>query len=659
MKPLSCDHYRPRALCCLVSALAAAILVFSGTSAADSEASSLSEDDFLANIPVAITASRLAQPLNETPTAVTIIDREMIKASGATELVDLLRLVPGMQVGSFAAGRTAVSYHGLSNSYARRMQVLIDGRTVYEPSFGGVHWLTLPIALDDIEKIEIIRGPSAATHGANAFLGVISIKTIAAAAQRGTSVQLAKGSADVDHVLARHGESHGQFNYRISAEHRSTDGFRELNDSYFTNTLAFRGELNHSPQDTTTIQLGANNFHSLQGGQSGDIEPPNAFVTYSSFQQIDVRHTFSPTREVNFRLFHTSSNDRESWVEDPLNAQGENRNAIAFDRDATKERSDLEVENTVSFSELYRMAWGGGLRQDKVKDATAQTEPVLDVKLYRAFANLQARPTDNLVAHAGAMFEHHSLVGSDVSPRLALNYHVGAHHTLRAGYSRAFRNPVLAEESANIVFRDANSDPVFTLFKTTGGLVPEEIDSRELGYYGSFPEYGLSVDVKLYRDKITKLIRSYFDLSANALNFRNADEANVTGAEIEAGYQRHGTRAQLTYSNEDIDSENITGRYTNSAPQNKWTLFLAHRFAGALDTSLTYVYVGPMEWLGTREPLQSYDRLDMRVAHPFKMGGADCEVAVIGQGLSGPYADFFRAATFDRRAYLSLRVQAF
>lgn len=658
MKNLSCDHHLPRTLRCLLSTFAAATLV-AGTNLAAAEVSSLSEDDFLANIPVAITASRLAQPLNETPTAVTVIDREMIKQSGATELVELLRLVPGMAVGSFAAGRTAVSYHGLSNSYARRMQVLVDGRSVYEPSFGGVHWLTLPMAIDDIEKIEIIRGPSAATHGANALLGVISITTTDAAAQHGTSVKLAKGAADVDHALVRHGASQDDFSYRISGEHRSTDGFGSLNDAYFANTIAFRGELRHSPQNTATIQLGASGFHALQGGQSGDIEPTNTLVTFSNFEQVDLRHTFSSTREFNLRLYHTSSNEHESWTEEPASAATESRNAILFDRNATKERTDLELENVVSFNELYRMAWGGGLRQDKVKDAAAQTEPVLDVKLYRLFANLQARPTDNLVSHVGAMLEHHSLVGSDVSPRVALNYHVSAHHTFRTGYSRAFRNPVISEENANLIFRDANDTPVFTLFKTTGGLVPEKINSFELGYYGNFPEYGLTLDVKVYRDKITNLIRSYFDLTSNALNFRNADEANVTGAEIEAAYRRHGTRANVTYSNQDIDSENITGRYTTSAPHNKWTLFLAHRFNGALDTSLTYVYVGPMEWLGTREPLKSYDRLDVRVAHPFKMGNADCEVAIVGQGLSGPYADFVGAAKFDRRAYLSLRVQAY
>jgi len=658
MEISTCDRYSRRAWHCIFSALIALTLT-PATRPAAAEGSSLSEDDFLANIPVAITASRLAQPLNETPTAVTIIDREMIRASGATELTDLLRLVPGMEVGSFAAGRAAVSYHGLSNSYARRMQVLVDGRTVYEPSFGGVHWLTLPVAMDDIEKIEIIRGPSAATHGANAFLGVVSITTVDAATQRGTSVQLAKGSADVDQALVQHGGSHDKFSYRISGEHRSTDGFRDLNDSYFANIISFRGELHQSPQDSATLQLGANGFHALQGGQSGDIEPVNTLTTFSNFEQVELRHSFSSDRESNLRLYHTSSNEQESWEEGAASAAAENRNAVDFNRNATKERTDLELENTVSFNERYRMAWGGGLRQDKVKDAAAQSDPVLDVKLYRLFTNLQARPTDKLVAHIGAMFEHHSLVGSDVSPRVAFNYHVSARHTFRAGYSRAFRNPVIAEENASLVLKDANDDPVFTLFKATGGLTPESIHSTEIGYFGNYAEYGLSLDVKVYRDKISNLIRSYFDLSSNALNFRNADEAKVTGAEIEAGYRRHGTRANLTYSNEDIDSENITGRYTSSAPQNKWTLFLAHRFTDALDTSLTYVYVGPMEWLGTREPLRSYDRLDMRVAHPFKMGTTDCEIAIVGQGLSGPYADFVGAATFDRRAYLSLRVQAF
>lgn len=658
MKSLSSAFYRSRAQQFLFLTLAGVTFV-AGTSLAASEGGSLSADDFLANIPVAITASRLAQPLNETPTAVTVIDREMIKASGATELIDLLRLVPGMAVGSSAGDNVAVSYHGLSNSYARRMQLLIDGRTVYDPLFGGANWFALPVTIDDIEKIEIIRGPSAASHGANSFLGVISITTRVPSAQRGASVQLDKGTHDTDRALLRFGSGANNLSYRATFEHRSSNGFENIDDAYFVNVFNFRGELSTSATTTAALQLGASDHHGEESGGPDGMAPLRTLTTSTHYEQIDIHHAFTDSHELHTRLFHTSENNRNAWNEIPESAQAENRDPITYDRDASKQRIDVELEDTMAWSERLRLAWGGGLRQDKVEDAASLTEPTLKVELYRLFANMQARPTENIVAHAGAMLEHNSLAGTDISPRLAVNYHLGQHHTLRAGSSRAYRNPVLAEENADIVFRTANGDPVLTLFKSTGGLTPESIHSTEIGYFGNYAEYGLNLDVKLYRDKITNLIRSYFDLTSNALNFRNADEANVTGAEIEAGYRHHGTRANLTYSNEDIDSENITGRYTNSAPQNKWTLFLSHRFPAALDASLTYVYVGPMEWLGTREPLQSYDRLDVRVAHPFKMGGSDCEVAIVGQGLSGPYTDFYRAAAFDRRAYLSLRVQTF
>ena len=131
------------------------------------EPSLLSEQEFLAELPVVLTASRLAQPQAEAPAAVTIIDRQMIDASGARNLSEVFRLVPGFQVEFENGHRHVVGYHGLADEFSRRLQVLIDGRSVYRPSFGGVSWSDLPIALDDIERIEVIRGPNAVTYGAN------------------------------------------------------------------------------------------------------------------------------------------------------------------------------------------------------------------------------------------------------------------------------------------------------------------------------------------------------------------------------------------------------------------------------------------------------------------------------------------------------------
>ena len=166
------------------------------------EPSLLSEQEFLAELPVVLTASRLAQPQTEAPAAVTVIDRQMIAASGVRNLSEVFRLAPGFQVGFESGHRHVVGYHGLADEFSRRLQVLIDGRSVYLPSFGGVSWSDLPIALDDIERIEVIRGPNAVTYGANSFLAIINITTRHSAADRGGFVRATAGSNDIrDGVL--------------------------------------------------------------------------------------------------------------------------------------------------------------------------------------------------------------------------------------------------------------------------------------------------------------------------------------------------------------------------------------------------------------------------------------------------------------------------
>lgn len=110
------------------------------------------------------------------PGSISVLDRELIQASGARELTELLRLVPGMIVVTDDI-KVQVNYHGGHAAQARRMQVLIDGRSVYRPGLAEVDWKDLPVSLEDIERIEVFRGPNTVSYGANALTGVVNIIT--------------------------------------------------------------------------------------------------------------------------------------------------------------------------------------------------------------------------------------------------------------------------------------------------------------------------------------------------------------------------------------------------------------------------------------------------------------------------------------------------
>ncbi|MCP5293043.1 MAG: TonB-dependent receptor, partial [Burkholderiales bacterium] len=133
-----------------------------------------------------VTASRQSQKLNQVPSAVFVITGEDIRRSGATSIPEALRMAPGVQVERSSTDKWAVSIRGFNGVYANKLQVLMDGRSVYNPLFAGVQWEQQDTLLEDIERIEVIRGPAAAVWGANAVNGVINIITKKAADTQGT-----------------------------------------------------------------------------------------------------------------------------------------------------------------------------------------------------------------------------------------------------------------------------------------------------------------------------------------------------------------------------------------------------------------------------------------------------------------------------------------
>ncbi|HRH90316.1 MAG TPA: TonB-dependent receptor plug domain-containing protein, partial [Agitococcus sp.] len=189
-------------------------------------------DDFLfaeQEMPVVLSATRLKQAVADAPASVTIIDRQMIAQSGAREIPDVLRLVPGMVVGYEKGWDAFVSYHGTSADMARRMQVLVDGRSVFQPSLAFVDWIGLPLELDDIDRIEVIRGPNAAAYGANSFLAVVNIITRNPADLPTVRAYTRQGGEGINDNFVSYAGVKNQFSWQLSANQRNDDGF----DKYF------------------------------------------------------------------------------------------------------------------------------------------------------------------------------------------------------------------------------------------------------------------------------------------------------------------------------------------------------------------------------------------------------------------------------------------
>jgi iron complex outermembrane receptor protein len=187
-------------------------------------------DEF--SVPVVLTATRIQQHQADVPASVTILDSELIKQLGVQSLSELLRYVPGMMVGPDNNNNSdAVHYHGGPAALPKNLQVLINGRSMYRSGLAAVSWFEMPVALEDIRRIEVVRGPNASSYGANAYQAVINILTKHPADTYGTSVSYSGGNNGEDDVYLRQGGKVGETDYRLSFTQRKSDGFDEQDDS--------------------------------------------------------------------------------------------------------------------------------------------------------------------------------------------------------------------------------------------------------------------------------------------------------------------------------------------------------------------------------------------------------------------------------------------
>ncbi|MDX1694436.1 MAG: TonB-dependent receptor [Ketobacteraceae bacterium] len=174
--------------------------------------------------------SKRVQPLSDSPAAVYVITSEEIRRSGATSVADVLRLAPGVEVAKLNASTWAISIRGLNSMYSHNLLVLVDGRSIYSPLYGGVYWDAVMPMLEDIERIEVIRGPGASLWGVNAVNGVINIISRSSELTQGYRAVVAAGNEE-NHLRLRSGGQTGQLFYRGYAVHRDVDDGRLESDN--------------------------------------------------------------------------------------------------------------------------------------------------------------------------------------------------------------------------------------------------------------------------------------------------------------------------------------------------------------------------------------------------------------------------------------------
>ena len=652
----------------MAGALALASLA---TQAADDRVPPSDEKIFLEDQPVVLTVSRLSQPVNEAPAAVTVIDRRMIQASGFRDIPSLLRLVPGFQVVYARGNVPAVTYHGLSSIYPRRMQVLVDGRSIYTTAYGQVLWRTLPLSIEDIDRIEVVRGPNAANDGINAFFATVNIITRTGGQDRGTLLAAAVGDHDVRDATLRYSGSSGALDYRVTVSRRQDDWYDNVFDSARERFINARADYRPTVGDEINVQAGASVGKQEEGVVAGTpYDPPRDTEPQNYFVQARWRRSFDFDTEISLHAHHTVDYTRDEYrlriprVRPSFPPGGID---IPYDQNFRLARTAVELSGSTRPSQNLRLAGAGEVRYDSARSIFyTGSDRLLDGYIYRLSGSGEYRMRSDWLLHFGAMIEKNYSVGTRVSPRIALSYLPAPAHSFRVSASKGYRSPTFLENHADVkwLFGGALLNQEY---KSPGHLEPESITSVELGYLFREPAWGVAFDSRVFFNRVHDIIELFTvrwptpspELFGDGRyrQFANLFEARQKGVEFTARWQP-ARRSWIVWNQTWTDTESNNFDYSNSTPNNDTSILGSHDFGGGVTASAGFYRLNGMTWIGSAGGgrIPKYDRLDARIAKAWGGAGRRVEVAFVVQSLFGGYLEQTPDRNFDRRYFATLKL---
>ena len=593
-------------------------------------------DEPTMDIPVVLTAARLRQSQLDTPASVTVIEADTIAALGFKDIEDIFRLVPGMLVGYHSATgekSPSVSYHGTQAAEHRRLQVLIDGRSVYKPALAQVDWVNIPLAIEDIERIEVIRGPSSATYGANAYLGTINILTKHPNAKKGMTAKVRAGNRHVSDAYVNLSGQVGQTDIHLTLANKHKSGFdylrndegnnRDSVSSVFTQVRTFT-QLN--PSSSFEWQSG------YKTGKNQQKQSDNDSITYNSEEDIEAQdlfawskynHEFSSSQFSHLQVYSQIFERTQQW-----NACIDQGQVICGDLDANikETKSEVEYQHTSTWSDKLRTVAGMRLRLDEFESITYNNGRSDNLNS-SVFTNVEYRFAEDFILNLGGMYESDDLNGQHFSPRVAVNYHLSNNQTLRFIYSEAIRSPSLYEKEGRraLLLSNASIDGIevdnFTLPGVGGEgnseLLNEKIYSHEISYFGLWPAINGQLDIKLFYDELNGLISEGLSLSDTLTNENRLVQKGLEGQltcnlgtdnKLIVSFSLLSTDDDFSGNNDKISKE------SNLSADSSGSVVWLHNLHQNTQLGAAYYHVNNWGEQAHSEGLQ-FSRLDLNVNH--------------------------------------------
>jgi iron complex outermembrane recepter protein len=440
--------------------------------------------------------SRTEETLGGAAAALTVLTGEDIRRSGATSVPEALRLVPGIHVARRNANSWAVSSRGFSSVNSEKLLVLTDTRSLYTPLYSGVFWDAQDYLLEDIERIEVIRGPGAALWGSNAVNGVISITTRQASDTQGLYVEGGAGTEERVIAGARYGAPLGEAaHYRVFAKYLERDGTfhgsSPRSDDWRLAHFGFRSDWQSSAQDAVTVQ------GDVYQGDVGQLAPAITVIGRagpSGPLEVGVsggnvlgrwQRTLGADSDIQLRAYYDRTERDDPSYRDTLDTV------------------DIDFQHRLALSPAQQLTWGLNYRytsnsnQGKVLFALAP-EDSRDYVL-SAFVQDQISFTDAVRLTMGTKLEHNDYSGFEVQPSVRLAWDAAAGHTVWSAVSRAVRVPTRLERDIAVDVTDPAANPLVRLLGNKD-FDSEELLAYELGYRWQALET-LSIDLAAFHNR--------------------------------------------------------------------------------------------------------------------------------------------------------------
>ena len=605
------------------------------------------------------TVSKKEEKLFESPAAVYVITPEDLRGSGARNIPDALRTVPGMQVVKINANKWSATTRGFANLFANKLLVLIDGRSVYSPLFSGVFWDTQDLVLEDVEQVEVVRGPGGALWGANAVNGIINIITKKARDTQGGWAQMGGGTEERGFATVRYGGRLGeQAYYRVYGK-------------YFTRDASVDSAGQPGEDDWRVLRTGgridwelsAQNSLILQGNvYDGEIGQPLSITTSLS----------PPYVQTIFADSHVSGGSVLGRWERTVSDRSGLALQLYYDRSARNEyvlqsvvhNTDIDFQHRFRPIQRQEIVWGLGYRftTDDLDGSFSMSfdPPSRHVHLFSGFVQDDiSLARERLRLTLGSKFEHNSYTGLEWQPNVRFWWSPVSRNAFWGAVSRAVRTPSRGENAVRASAWVLPPDSLFagaplTLVRFMGDrdVVSETVLAFDLGYRTRLRD-GFSLDLAAFYNRYGSLFTNELDLQSFEIlsppshlvvpiRIDNKAKGKTYGVELAADWQVRDTwrlRTAYTYFQMDLEVaedsfDTVTETFAGENPIHQLSVRSYQDLSAILRLDVTGRYVDDLP----RLDIGHYLTFDIHLGwHPSN----GLELSLVGQNLlDSPHPEF-------------------